>query len=72
MENTSRQRPSTELALTGPVLTKARLIEGSVQRTYSAFLDHAQKCAGCRTNGVDCGEARDLRAAWRSAKELAS
>lgn len=72
MENTNHQRASTELELTGPVLTHARLIEGSVQRSYNAFIHHAQMCAPCRALGVDCEEAAGLRKSWRRAKERAS
>ncbi|MFE4372620.1 hypothetical protein ACFRMN_31185 [Streptomyces sp. NPDC056835] len=71
MENISHKRADTKLELTGPVLTHARRIEDSVQRSYSAFIAHAQSCIPCRA-GVDCDEAATLRQSWRQAKERAA
>ncbi|WP_129771676.1 hypothetical protein [Streptomyces sp. L-9-10] len=71
MENISHKRSDAELELTGPVLTRARLIEGSVQRSYNAFIAHAQACIPCRA-GVDCDEAATLRQSWRLAKDRAA
>jgi hypothetical protein len=34
---------------------------------YRAFLEHAQACTDCRTDGVDCAKAAELRRTWREA-----
>ncbi|MEV4972020.1 hypothetical protein [Streptomyces scopuliridis] len=72
MDHTSHQKADAKLELTGPVLTHARLIEGSVQRAYNAFIVHASECGPCKALGVDCDEAAGLRKSWRQAKERAT
>ncbi|MET9583669.1 hypothetical protein ABZY10_11215 [Streptomyces sp. NPDC006539] len=42
-----------------------------MQTTYAAFIRHTQKCAECRTGGMDCAAAAELRQAYRAAKTTA-
>jgi hypothetical protein len=39
-----------------------------VDKAYQAFFIHTQACADCRTDGLDCEDAAELRQAWRDAK----
>lgn len=42
------------------------------QRAASrAFMRHVRDCAPCKTNGVDCPDAAELRTVWREAKTAA-
>lgn len=68
MTQRNRDPVRAELSPVGPVLTQARLVEGRVQRTYSALLAHLQGCVPCRVDGIDCTSAASLRTSWRQAK----
>jgi hypothetical protein len=70
MENHIPPDEGGGLEPSGPVLSKARLIEGDVLRTYTKRLHHVQACVICR-RGVDCKDGRRLLAEWKSAKEAA-
>lgn len=54
---------------TGPVAAQHRAEEATVQTAYSAFIVHTVACAQCRTEGMDCADAGELRQAYRAAKE---
>ncbi|SFT31792.1 hypothetical protein [Streptomyces sp. ok210] len=54
---------------TGPVAAEHRAEEATVQIAYSAFIKHTVACATCRTEGMDCVDAGELRQAYRAAKE---
>jgi hypothetical protein len=43
--------------------------EEATQTAYSAFIQHTVACAHCRTEGMDCADAGELRQAYRAAKE---
>ncbi|MFE4653606.1 hypothetical protein [Streptomyces sp. NPDC056707] len=53
---------------TGPVAAKHTAEEAIVQTAYSAFIRHTQTCAECRTGGMDCVTAAELRQEYRAAK----
>lgn len=54
---------------TGPVQAQHRVQEQAVQAAYGRFIRHTQLCTECRTTGVDCDDAVDLKAAWREARQ---
>ncbi|MGW3821769.1 hypothetical protein ACWEAF_05540 [Streptomyces sp. NPDC005071] len=54
---------------TGPVAAEHRAEDASIQIAYRTFIHHTQACAECRTAGMDCVEAGELRQAYRAAKE---
>ena len=54
---------------TGPVQAQHRAGEQAVQTAYTAFIHHTQACTECRTGGMDCTDAAELRQAWRHARE---
>ncbi|MFF3358208.1 hypothetical protein ACFYWN_37635 [Streptomyces sp. NPDC002917] len=56
---------------TEPVAAQHRAEEATIQTAYSAFIHHTQTCAQCRTEGMDCAVAGELRQAYRAAKEHA-
>ncbi|WP_326739169.1 hypothetical protein [Streptomyces sp. NBC_01022] len=53
---------------TGPVQAQYRAGEQAVQAAYAEFIRHTQACAECRTGGMDCEVAAQLRQVWRKAK----
>ncbi|THA31802.1 hypothetical protein E6R18_15855 [Streptomyces sp. A1277] len=53
---------------TGPVQAQHRVTEAVVQAAYGRFIRHTQLCTECRTQGVDCEDAAELRQAWRAAR----
>jgi hypothetical protein len=55
---------------TGPVAAQHRA-EDAIQSAYSAFIQHTVSCAECRTGGMDCVAAGELRQVYRAAKERA-
>lgn len=55
----------------GPLAAQHSAEEATVQTAYSAFIKHTVACAKCRTEGMDCVDAGDLRQAYRAAKERA-
>ncbi|MEU0831320.1 hypothetical protein [Streptomyces sp. NPDC005969] len=55
----------------GPVAAQHRVEEATVQTAYSAFIQHTVECDECRTGGVDCAVAGELRQAYRAAKDRA-
>lgn len=55
---------------TGPVAAEHRA-EEATQTAYSAFIQHTVACAQCRTEGMDCVDAGELRQAYRAAKRRA-
>lgn len=57
---------------TGPVQAQHRVGEQAVQAAYSAFIRHTQGCVECRTGGMDCHSAAQLRQVWRKAKAAAT
>ncbi|MEW2127120.1 hypothetical protein AB0891_25710 [Streptomyces sp. NPDC007259] len=57
---------------TGPVQAQHRAQEDRVQAAYGRFIRHTQLCADCRTQGVDCVDAAELRQAWRAARQEAA
>lgn len=57
---------------TGPVQAQHRAHEDRVQAAYRRLIRHTQLCAECRTEGVDCEDATDLKAAWRAARQGAA
>lgn len=52
----------------GPLAAQHRA-EEATQTAYSAFIQHTVACATCRTEGMDCVDAGELRQAYRAAKE---
>jgi len=62
-------RPEADSRLREPVATRTSAVTALVQQAYNAWIHHASKCADCRTKGVDCREAVQLRQDWRDAKE---
>ncbi|MFB7219326.1 hypothetical protein [Streptomyces sp. NPDC056227] len=56
---------------TGQVAAQHRANEATMQTAYSAFIRHTQKCDECRTGGMDCVTAAELRQAYRAAKASA-
>ncbi|MER7806188.1 hypothetical protein [Streptomyces sp900116325] len=52
---------------TGPVAAQHRA-EEATQNAYSAFIQHTVACAECRTGGMDCAAADELRQEYRAAK----
>lgn len=56
---------------TGPVQAQHRVNEAAVQAAYGRFVRHTQLCAECRTQGVDCVDAAELKTAWRDARDAA-
>ncbi|MGW1546658.1 hypothetical protein [Streptomyces sp. NPDC002346] len=57
---------------TGQVAAQHRANDAAMQTTYSAFIRHTVACAECRTGGVDCTAAAELRQEYREAKTSAS
>ncbi|MFB6776462.1 hypothetical protein ACFCX0_03315 [Streptomyces sp. NPDC056352] len=57
---------------TGPVAAQHRATDAAIQAAYSAFIRHTQACAKCRTEGMDCVVAGELRQAYRTAKARAT
>jgi hypothetical protein len=57
---------------TGPVAAEHRVEDATIQTAYSAFIRHAQACAECRTGGMDCAAAGELRQEYRAAKKRAT
>ncbi|WP_406325761.1 hypothetical protein OG784_12655 [Streptomyces sp. NBC_01617] len=55
----------------GPLAAQHRAEDAIVQTAYSAFIQHTVACTSCRTEGMDCGDAGELRQAYRAAKERA-
>ncbi|WP_328920633.1 hypothetical protein OG911_27925 [Streptomyces sp. NBC_00208] len=53
---------------TGQVAAQHRANEATMQSTYAAFIRHTVACHECRTEGMDCTVAADLRQAYRAAK----
>ena len=39
---------------------------------WRTFLDHTQQCDDCRTNGIDCQLAAELKQIWRTARGAAA
>jgi hypothetical protein len=56
---------------TGQVAAQHRGTEAAMQTTYSAFIRHTVACTSCRTEGMDCPVAAELRQAYRAAKTSA-
>ncbi|WP_030975091.1 hypothetical protein [Streptomyces sp. NRRL S-1824] len=56
---------------TGPVGAQHGAEDATLQAAYSAFIQHTVACAQCRTEGMDCVDAGELRQAYRAAKRLA-
>ncbi|MEU2674237.1 hypothetical protein ABZ622_36310 [Streptomyces sp. NPDC007164] len=54
---------------TGPVAAQHRVMDAAIQTAYAAFIHHTQACVECRTGGMDCAVAGDLRQAYRAAKK---
>lgn len=52
----------------GPATRALKAAALSVAAAYRAFIIHTQACVDCRTEGVDCAEARSLRQIWRDAR----
>lgn len=53
---------------TGLVQAQHRAEEAAVQEAYRRFIRHTQLCTECRTQGVDCEDAAELRQAYRAAR----
>ncbi|MFE7392103.1 hypothetical protein [Streptomyces sp. NPDC057582] len=56
---------------TGPMAAERRAEDAAVQTAYSGFIRHTQACTECRTGGVDCADASELRRVYREAKRRA-
>lgn len=56
---------------TGPMAAEHRADDATVQTAYSGFIRHTQACAECRTGGMDCADASELRRVYRAAKRRA-
>ncbi|MGW3745111.1 hypothetical protein ACWD62_32150 [Streptomyces sp. NPDC005146] len=56
---------------TGRVAAQHGVTDAALQTTYAAFIRHTQTCAECRTGGMDCSDAAELRQAYRAAKTTA-
>ncbi|MET4641587.1 hypothetical protein ABID95_001308 [Streptomyces atratus] len=56
---------------TGRVTPQHSATDAALQATYAAFIRHTQTCAECRTGGMDCSDAAELRQAYRAAKTTA-
>jgi hypothetical protein len=55
----------------GPLAAQHRAEDAIVQTAYSAFIQHTVACPSCRTEGMDCADAGELRQEYRAAKERA-
>ncbi|MDX2731198.1 hypothetical protein [Streptomyces sp. PA03-2a] len=56
---------------TGPAPSEHRVEDATLQYAYSMFIQHTVACAQCRTEGMDCVAAGELRQEYRAAKERA-
>lgn len=56
----------------GTVHTVQAIIGQRVDDAYKTFICHTQDCAECRSGGVDCATAAELRQAWRDARTTAA
>ncbi|MET8276565.1 hypothetical protein [Streptomyces sp. NPDC005096] len=56
---------------TGRVAAQHGVTDAALQTTYAAFIRHTQACAECRTGGMDCADASELRQVYRAAKRCA-
>ncbi|WP_331755807.1 hypothetical protein [Streptomyces sp. NBC_01643] len=56
---------------TGPMAAEHRAEDATVQTAYSGFIRHTQACVECRTGGMDCTDASELRRVYRAAKRRA-
>lgn len=55
----------------GPVAAEHRAEDATVRTAYSGFIRHTEACTECRTGGMDCANASDLRREYRAAKRRA-
>lgn len=55
----------------GPMAAEHRAEDAIVQTAYSGFIRHTQACAECRTGGMNCAHASELRQVYRAAKRRA-
>ncbi|MGY4920827.1 hypothetical protein ACWD9K_37845 [Streptomyces sp. 900116325] len=56
---------------TGLMAAQHRATDAALQTAYAAFIRHTQTCVECRTGGMDCSDAAELRQAYRAAKNTA-
>lgn len=66
MADSTNARASSEEP--GPATRALRAVALTAAQAYRNFITHASGCPDCRTEGVDCAEARSLRQIWRDAR----
>lgn len=64
MSETTGAGPGEGSSQTGHVRQAVVTLQMRIDEAWRAYSQHIRNCRAC-AGGVDCGEAHDLRAAWR-------
>lgn len=65
---TESTNPQTAAAEDGPLARALRAKAAAAAQAYRDFIAHVAECSDCRTWGLDCKDASDLRQTWRDAR----
>ncbi|MER5461699.1 hypothetical protein ABT010_13615 [Streptomyces sp. NPDC002668] len=66
-------RDSTETNAAGAEARGQRATEvAATDEAWRAFIVHTQGCSACRSTGLDCEPAAELKRIWRASKETAA